>query len=157
MYCGVTTKLKHAGDNTTMNVYQKLQALLNQMVEHFSQVGDWVMDLCSRYGTALVSPLSLGCHCAEIEIDPRQAKVLGGRLIGLFKDLIGRVRLAHQGLTLMSQTQSTTRSPRLLWGLLLLHKGPSIVTGSIAAPQGATMHARRLPIASEFGATLRGG
>lgn len=86
---GVTHKLKHNGDNKTINIYQKPRRLLDWMVNHFSQVGDWVVDLCSGSGTGLASSLALGRHCVAIEIDKRQSSVLRGRVLNLVDDLVG--------------------------------------------------------------------
>jgi hypothetical protein len=85
----VTAKLKHSGDDKTVNVYQKPRALLDWMVTHFSFPRDWVMDLCSGSGTGLASSLALGRHCVAVEADPRQCSVLKGRVLSLSAQISG--------------------------------------------------------------------
>lgn len=88
-FSGVTVKLKHHGDNKVVNIYQKPRRLLDWMVNHFSHVGDWVLDLCSGSGTGLAAALALGRPCVAIEIDPRQSAVLRSRVLKLTDDLTG--------------------------------------------------------------------
>jgi hypothetical protein len=86
---GVTIKLKHHGDNKVVNIYQKPRKLLDWMINHFSHVGDWVLDLCSGSGTGLASALALGRPCVAVEKDGRQTLVLRSRVLKLVDDLMG--------------------------------------------------------------------
>ncbi|CAM6129466.1 unnamed protein product [Calypogeia fissa] len=86
-FFGVTTKLKHHGDNKVINIYQKPRRLLDWMVNHFSHVGDWVLDLCSGSGTGLAASLSLSKPCVVVELDARQSAVLRSRVLKLTDDL----------------------------------------------------------------------
>ncbi len=54
-YCpAVTKKLRHvAGDKSLVNPYKKPQRLINRLVEIFSNVDDWVLDLFS--GTSILN------------------------------------------------------------------------------------------------------
>lgn len=52
-------------------------------MSHFSQIGDWTLDICSGSGTGLASCLALGRHCVAMEIDERQSYVLKGRILNL--------------------------------------------------------------------------
>ena len=48
----VTRKLRHvAGEKSLVNPYQKPQRLINRLIELFSNVDDWVLDLFSGTGT----------------------------------------------------------------------------------------------------------
>ena len=85
----ITAKLKHSGDDKTVNVYQKPRALLDWMVGHFSFPWDWTLDLCSGSGTGLASCLALGRHCVAVEIDQRQCSVLKGRVLSLNAEIAG--------------------------------------------------------------------
>ncbi|CAM6104491.1 unnamed protein product [Calypogeia fissa] len=84
-FSGVTTKLKHHGDNKVVNIYQKPKRLLDWMVNHFSHVGDWVLDLCS--GSGLVVALALRRPCVAIDLDAGQSAVLRSRVLKLTDDL----------------------------------------------------------------------
>ena len=47
----VTKKLRHiSGDKCLVNPYQKPQRLINRLVELFSNLDDWVLDLFSGIG-----------------------------------------------------------------------------------------------------------
>jgi DNA modification methylase len=76
-------KLKHSGDNKPVKVYQKPRELLDWMVGHFSRPDDWVLDLCSESGTGLASCMAYDRHCAAVEIDLRQARVLQEQVLNL--------------------------------------------------------------------------
>jgi DNA modification methylase len=76
-------KLKHSGDNKPVKVYQKPRELLDWMVGHFSRPHDWVLDLCSGSGTGLASCMAYDRHCAAVEIDLRQARVLQEQVLNL--------------------------------------------------------------------------
>ena len=59
LFCpAVTKKLRHiAGEKSLVNPYQKPQRLITRLVELFSNVDDWVLDLFS--GTGIFSILLL--------------------------------------------------------------------------------------------------
>ncbi len=57
----VTKKLRHvAGDKSLVNPYQKPQRLITRLVELFSNVDDWVLDLFS--GTGIFQAGSFGLY-----------------------------------------------------------------------------------------------
>jgi hypothetical protein len=54
--------------------------LLDWIVGHFSKPKDWVLDLCFGSGTRLAACMAYGRHCAFVEIDFRQSRVMQGVL-----------------------------------------------------------------------------
>ena len=51
MCLAVTKKLRHvSGDKCLVNPYQKPQRLINRLIELFSNLDDWVLDLFSGKG-----------------------------------------------------------------------------------------------------------
>ncbi len=85
----VTHKKKSVLDGKPINVYQKPRKLLNWFVEHFSQKGDWVLDLFAGSGTGTLSALAYGRHCVAVEIDQRQVDSIVPRILVLDKDILG--------------------------------------------------------------------
>jgi DNA modification methylase len=79
----VLQKFKHSEDENVINVYQKPRELLDWMVGNFSKPKDWVLDLCCGSGTGLAACMAYIRHCASVEIDLRQSKVLQKRVLNL--------------------------------------------------------------------------
>jgi len=59
-----------------VNIYQKPQALINYLIDKFSNKGDWVLDLFSDSGTTLACCLQKGRNCIAIESDPMQCSFI---------------------------------------------------------------------------------
>jgi hypothetical protein len=66
-----------------MNPYQKPVALGAWFVDHFSQPGDWVADLCCGTGSTLVATLLHGRHGSAVDKSQKQVDFVSSRIMTL--------------------------------------------------------------------------
>lgn len=66
-----------------VNPYQKPVALGDWFVSHFSEVGDWVADLCCGTGSTLVAALLKGRHGSAVDKGETQIKFVSHRIMTL--------------------------------------------------------------------------
>lgn len=52
-------------------------------VEHFSEVGDWVADLCAGSGSTTCAALLAGRSCSAVELSPGQIDCIKTRVVTL--------------------------------------------------------------------------
>ena len=63
---------KYFADGHLTNLTKKPIDFTEQLIEHFSKCGDWIMSLCSGSGIDLKVAIASGRHCISVDIDPHQ-------------------------------------------------------------------------------------